>query len=88
MRYRQSDGMNVNPAQRYSPAFGNFTLDAKFSLLRIRVLVIRLAAEQNTQRRNRSGVRDVDAELGQVRRGDAGRVAGSGRGALDFALSK
>ena len=80
--------MNVNAAQRYSPAFGNFTLDAKFSLLRISVLVIRLAAEQNTQRRNRSGVRDVDAELGQVRRRDAGRVAGSGRGALNFALGK
>ncbi len=88
MRDRQPDGMNVNAAQRYSPAFGNFTLDAKFSLLRIRVLVVRLAAEQNTQRRNRPGMRDVDAELGQISRRDAGRVARSRRGALNFALGK
>ena len=84
----QPDGMNVNAAQRYSPALGNLVLDAKFSLLRIRVLVIRLTAEQNTQRRNRSSMRDVDTELGQVCRSDAGSIARSRRGALNFALGK
>src|SRR5690242_9720870 len=80
--------MNVNAAQRYRPSFGNFTFNTKFSLLGIGVLVIRLTAEQYTQRRNRSGMRDIDAELREVGRRDAGSVAGGGCGALDFALGK
>src|SRR5882724_1329257 len=80
--------MNVNATQRYSPAFGNLAFNTEFSLLRVGVLIVWLTAEKHAQRRNRSGMRNVDAELGQVRRRNAGRIARGGRGALNFALGE
>ena len=80
--------MSVDAADGNGHPSANGALDPKLTLLRIRVLVVRLAAENHTQRWNRSGMSNGDTELGQISGRNAGSLSRGWRCALDLPLRK
>src|SRR5258708_25775904 len=78
--------MDVDAAEREGASGADFPLNAKLSLLGNGVLVVLLTSEQHRQRRNRPGMSNVDTELRQICRCDAGIVPRRWDRALNFAL--
>src|SRR5208282_181329 len=94
-RDRDSLGMSVDSAQRHREARSEFTLDSEGSLLRDRGTIARLVHKKDLQRREGTGVGNVDANwLGtrkrasHSRRCDAGLIPRGWCGALNQSLSK
>src|SRR4030088_3282576 len=77
--------MNIDAADRHGPTSGDLSFNSKLGLLGIRILIIRLGAEQHAERRGGACMRDVDSERGQVGRSDASCIARSRSCALNFA---
>ena len=64
------------------------SFNSDLRLLRVGVLVIIRAAEQNRQRRNRTVVGNIDSELRQVGGSNAGFRPCRGRTTIDLSLRK
>ncbi len=82
--------MGIDATDRQGQAICEFALDTQGSLLGVRILIIGLAAENYTERGNRTGVRNRDVQrwLGQVSRRDASGIARCRRCTLNLALCK
>src|SRR5260370_6801805 len=82
-RNREPECVSVDAADGNGRATTDSAFDSKLSLLRIRVLIVRLAAENHAQRRGRSGLSNGVDERGKVGCRDAGCVARAGRRACN-----
>ena len=80
--------MRIDSAQRDRKSIGNFTFNAKGSLLGVRILVAGLAAEDYGEQGERPGVGNGDAELREVSGRNASSSAGGRRRARDFTLGE